>query len=370
MVGNVAFALAPPDGAAAVDPLVEPTHAGPPAGEQQAAVGGAPPDVPAPPRLPYAPDPGTYTQLWASQSATTTAGEMKTEMEAYVEAYTDANPDYNAIQTAILNSADWMGFLTVIAGNQVVLVHSLGLYSSGLGRPTAAHNRIFGLIGERVGTDLPPIVMVPSAGLVPWIKVQSRYQPHIDQINQLATGEARTILAPTVERDEDEMSVQNICFVPKAWAPYFLAPLSPWQALQTYDRLMETIPPNLKSGFNFLGSWISIACTHAPNETESILKAKWQNPPAERRMISWMQRRTLFVNDMPATTAAANPGFTLDPQECFNKALETVAALRPVSEAMAAKKYTQAELQRLRAACSLTVPEMETSLLLSPLGTH
>jgi hypothetical protein len=42
----------------------------------------------------------------------------------------------------------------------------------------------------------------------------------------------------------------------------------------------------------------------------------------------------------------------LDPQECFNKALETVAALKPAAEA---KTYTIAELQRLRAACSLTV---------------
>jgi hypothetical protein len=79
-------------------------------------------------------------------------------------------------------------------------------------------------------------------------------------------------------------------------------------------------------------------------------------------MISWMQRRTLFVNDMPAAALANNPGFTLDPQECFNKALETVAALRPVSEAAATKKYTPAELQRLRAACSLSVLELETSL--------
>jgi hypothetical protein len=31
------------------------------------------------------------------------------------------------------------------------------------------HNRIFELLGEKVGTDLPPIVMVLSAGLVPWL---------------------------------------------------------------------------------------------------------------------------------------------------------------------------------------------------------
>jgi hypothetical protein len=58
--------------------------------------------------------------------------------------------------------------------------------------------------------------------------------------------------------------------------------------------------------------------------------------------------------------AAAGPMMGgLDPQECFNKALETVAALKPTTEN---KKYTTAELQRLRAACSLTVAEMDTCL--------
>ena len=143
--------------------------------------------------------------------------------------------DYTAIQMTILNSADWMGFLTVLSGNQVVLVHLLGLFSSCLGRRTTTHNRMFGLVGERIGTELPPIVMVPSPGLVPWIRVQSRYRPEDDQLDLLKTSEERTIPAPVVERQDDEMSVQNICFIPKAWAPYFLAPLSPWQALQTYN---------------------------------------------------------------------------------------------------------------------------------------
>jgi hypothetical protein len=50
----------------------------------------------------------------------TTAKEMKDNMEPYLEAYTSANPDYPAIQTNILNSSDWMGFLTILSGNQVV----------------------------------------------------------------------------------------------------------------------------------------------------------------------------------------------------------------------------------------------------------
>jgi hypothetical protein len=220
---------------------------------------------------------------------------------------------------------------------------------------------MFGLLGERIGTELPPIVMAPSAGLIPWIRIQTRYKAPLAQMVTLDDSEQLTVQAPDEEEEENEVSVQSMCFVPKAWAPYFLAPLSPWQALQTFNQLLETIPPAHKAGFEFLGAWLSIVCTHGTDGPDSIMKAKWQSPPAERRMISWMQKRTLFVNDMPATTLAV-PGFTLDPQECFNKALETVAALRPVSEAAATKKYTPAELQRLRAACSLTVLQMETAL--------
>jgi hypothetical protein len=46
-------------------------------------------------------------------------------------------------------------------------------------------------------------------------------------------------------------------------------------------------------------------------------------------MISWMQHHTLYVNNMPAAALVGSPGLVLDPQECFNKALETVAALHP-----------------------------------------
>jgi hypothetical protein len=90
-----------------------------------------------PPRVPYAPDPGTYTQLWMSQTSTSTQEEIKEELSAYLDAYAGSgSPDYSAIQASILTSGDWYGFLTVLPDNQVCLVHSLGKHSSGLGRPT------------------------------------------------------------------------------------------------------------------------------------------------------------------------------------------------------------------------------------------
>jgi hypothetical protein len=193
MVGTVRFNLEPPNGFAA-DAKANADANLPP----EVELLGVEAAVPAAPRLPFAPGPGSFTQLWTSQSATTTVKEMKVDMESYIEAYTSINPDYPAIQTNILNSSDWMGFLTVLAGNQVVLVHSLGLFSVGLGRPTPAHNRMFGLLGEQVGTGLPPIVMAPEAGLAPWISIRTRHQPSEASLRAL---EASTALTIALSRD-------------------------------------------------------------------------------------------------------------------------------------------------------------------------
>ncbi len=51
---------------------------------------------------------------------------------------------------------------------------------------------------------------------------------------ELDGSAALTIPGPPVEVEEDEVSIQNIYFIPKAWAPYFLAPLPPILALPTY----------------------------------------------------------------------------------------------------------------------------------------
>jgi hypothetical protein len=221
---------------------------------------------------------------------------------------------------------------------------------------------MFGLLGEKVGTGLPPIVMAPEAGLAPWINIQTRHQPSEASLRALEASTALTIALSLDQEGTDGVSVQNICFVPKAWAAYFLAPMSPWDALKVFRRLLHTVPQPLKASFGFLGGWLAIACTKEGADNDSVLKARWQSPPAERRMIAWMQGRTDYLNGVPSADLTGIAGITLDPQECFNKALETVAALHPPSETAATRRYTPAEMQRLRAACSLTVPEMETSL--------
>jgi hypothetical protein len=289
-------------------------------------------------------------------------------MACYLTAYAvSGTPDYLAIQNTIVASADWYGFLTILPDHEVCLIHSLGRHCSGLGKQTAAHNRFYGLLGEKVGDQLPPLVMAPSTGLVPWLKVQDKSRPTREDVAGLENGATKTILAPIGDLDDEQderpsVSVQNLCYVPKAWAAHFLAPMTPFKALGVFRSLMASIPAADHDDFNFIEAWLLVACTHtATAPGESTLTAKWQRPHLDRTVLHWIQRHSQHVNQMPAPGmgAAGPPVGGLDPQECFNKALETVAALKPVSET---KKYTTAELQRIRAACSLTVAEMETCL--------
>jgi hypothetical protein len=52
--------------------------------------------------------------------------------------------------------------------------------------------------------------MAPSPGLVPWLKIQARYQPDTDELLALDGTKALTIPRPTIELEDDEASVQNI----------------------------------------------------------------------------------------------------------------------------------------------------------------
>ena len=62
-----------------------------------------------------------------------------------------------------------------------------------------------------------------------------------------------------------------------------------------------------------------------------------------------MLRHTLFVNSMPLAPGT-QARESLDLQECFNKALETVAALKTADKM---SYYTYSDLRCLRAACYL-----------------
>jgi hypothetical protein len=293
---------------------------------------------------------------------------MVEDVESYVSVFAANTPDYAAIETSVLASSEFMAFLTVVSGDVVTVVQSFGRFSGGLGRQILSHNRVFGLIGEKVGGELPPMVMAPMAGIAPWMQIMQVNIPGDSELATLSSGDQQTIV---MVEDEDEnaavatgaytASVQRLGYVPRAWAAYFLEPLSPWQALEKIRGLVTTIPLSQRASFDYLMDWGKAACMkRADNAEGSVLRARWQNPHPERRVLAWMQRHTRLTNalpiDMPVNIASTGG---LDPQQCFDKAMETVAALKAGPEN---KKYSTSELQRLRAACSLTVGEMSSDL--------
>jgi hypothetical protein len=101
-----------------------------------------------------------------------------------------------------------------------------------------------------------------------------------------------------------------------------------------------------------------------PNKDDDlVLTEKWQAPVISRKVNTWMQRHTQYVNVVPVRAltalAATTASTSLDPQMCFNKAMETIRALKPTAEL---KKYLTTKSQWLRPACSLLVAEMASSL--------
>jgi hypothetical protein len=221
MAGNVRFDLRldPPDnggpaqgvGVAAVLPL-----AGQPL---QANVGGAP----APPQLPYAPDPGTYTQLWMSQSSTTTGAEMVADVDSYLSVFAVNAPAYSTIQMSVLASSEFMAFLTVVSGDMVTIGQSLGRFSGGLGQQLLSHNRVFGLIGEKIGGELPPMVMAPMAGITPWLHIMEAALPTDAELETLSGSDQKTRVQVVAMDDKDgaeqpaadTASVQKLGYIPR-----------------------------------------------------------------------------------------------------------------------------------------------------------
>jgi hypothetical protein len=273
--------------------------------------------TPAEPRLPYAADAGSYTKIWQEQSIGITLQITITEVKEFLAHYSGAKPDLQAIGEAIISSCRNLTFLTIMKDSRVCLMHSIGKCSLGLGRPTPAHRRVFGLIGEKVGAELPPAVMAPSSGLKDWIRAQEIREP-TDKYLDALKDEAKTLLpAPPDQSDETKVSVMNICYLPRVWAPYFLAETSPYVAWRMARTLLVQLPESARDNFDYLDSWLKIACT-SETADKSQLCAAWQSPRTDREQRRWMQQHTAGLNavtSMLPSPAPANGGLSTDAVE-------------------------------------------------------
>ena len=128
--------------------------------------------LPTTPRLPYDPNPVTYTHIWVAKRSGTGATELPKECDSYCDAFTGNPVEYVDIITPLLATSNGMVFLKLLVGDQVYTLHLIGRFIYGIVKHTPAHNRIFGILVENVGDQLPPIYMVPEAGLVSWFQME------------------------------------------------------------------------------------------------------------------------------------------------------------------------------------------------------
>ena len=85
--------------------------------------------------------------------------------------------DYPGIVLSLLAVMYVLVFLTVFPDNQVCIFHSVGRFSCGLGRPTIARNRIFGVLVKKLGGSLTPTDMLPVTGVVSCIQMETHVKP-------------------------------------------------------------------------------------------------------------------------------------------------------------------------------------------------
>ena len=157
--------------------------------------------------------------MWLTETVGVDAAELAKECEVYLAAFTGTTVDYPGIISSLLSAADGLVFLTVLQGNQVCIVHSVGRFSCGLGRPTAAHNCIFGLMVEKVGGSLPPIAMVPTAWLVQWIQLETQIKMMEVDLEGQAADPRELIAAPVGTGSAGArplVEVQKLVMVPRA----------------------------------------------------------------------------------------------------------------------------------------------------------
>jgi hypothetical protein len=162
-----------------------------------------------------------------SQASTTSGAEMVKDVESYLSVFAVDAPAYRSIQMWVLASSNFMSFLTVVSGDMITVVQSLGRSSGGLGRQLLSHNQIFGLIGEKVSGELPPMVMAPMLGIAPWLQIMEVWLP---TDAKLATELDKKMLQQNNNDDEDDDQtalVQKLGYVLREWAAYFLEPVSP-----------------------------------------------------------------------------------------------------------------------------------------------
>jgi hypothetical protein len=261
---------------------------------------GVPPAlVPNVPQLPFAADPGTITGWILDATATKMSESISLDLERgfnrlVTNVPAHGNPAYDAT----------MQEMTANSVNDVVpinVLHSIGCYSAGFGGSNTLHGQTLALLGEKVDTQLPPLVRCnvdPEDDLAHGLAMEGTTVPSGAQVDAYfnAPGHLDLTTHQRVQLGSTNMNLSNICPLPTAWAPYFMDYKSPYEALKT-GRLLIAGLPMVKERTRAapLLDWLQAACVRlghtAENWIHSLVDQSFASTPPDARAVRWMTTR-------------------------------------------------------------------------------
>jgi hypothetical protein len=323
-------------------------------------IGGPPGLQPVALQLPYAADPGTLTEWLLRDTAREPAAAVLKMMKAVTTQYANLPPSdeddhmerVEAMSTSILGSDDLSLFLTVttLAGSEVSVsvISGMSRYNVGLGAVSAFGGKTFGFFGEFEDGQLPPLLQLPG-DLKDCIAPLAKKAPTAETLDAYyAVAQDSALLPLQTPATSDEVSVPRLQYLPKAWAPYFMAAGPPENALKVARTLVNQLPIGQQDDAAPLLNWCKAACVREGNgnvqNKRSQLDVKWETPATatDRRVVKWASRIL-----QPFRSEAAAPA-----QQPMMPPM-AMALPPPLLEVKETKTFTDLEHLLIRLACGL-----------------
>ena len=240
-------------------------------------IGGPPGLLPVALQLPYAADPGTLTEWLLRDTAREPAGAILKMTKAVTAQYANLPPSdeddhmerVEVMATIILGSDDLSLFLTVttLAGSEVSVsvISGRSRYSVGLGAISAFGGATFDFFGEFEDGQLPPLLQLPG-DLKDCIAPLVKKAPMVETLDAFYAGAPDSALLPLqTPATSAEVSVPRLQYLPKAWAPCFMATGPPGNALKVACALVTQVPDDEQDDAAPLLNWCMAACVHEGN---------------------------------------------------------------------------------------------------------
>jgi hypothetical protein len=189
-------------------------------------------------------------------------------------------------------------------------VSRLSRFRSGIGQTSRFDGNVYGFLGEVEETQLPPLVKLPdNMSLRQVLAVRELTAPSDGEFDAWY-GDGPTDPRVPVQGDEliveeggvlgeqRRVKVPYLQYLPTAWAPYFMAPQTPEQAMRTWRALeLANVTERHTTITRQVTKWLAAACVRVgpvgANRSKSKLHLTWAPSPGlfDRELTRWAVRR-------------------------------------------------------------------------------